>query len=184
MREYDAVIFFTTSTWDPSSGSHPLTESELRNLIAWVKGGGAFVAVHCGSDTLHNTPYGELVGTTFGGHPWVQKVRLHAEDPKHPAAQGLTEGSEILDEIYQFGDKPDSPASVPLKIQPYSRDRLHIILSVNNRSFDVSKGRARTTIIRWPGASSSAKAGRFTPRWGIIKPCGTIRGSSSTSSAA
>ena len=140
LKEYDAVIFLTTSTWDPKSGSHPLTESELSDLIAWVKGGGAFVAVHCGSDTLHNTPYGELVGTTFGGHPWVQKVRLHAEDPKHPAAQGLTEGSEIFDEISQFGEKPDAPASVPLKIQPYSRDRLHIILSVDNRSFDASKG--------------------------------------------
>ena len=140
LRNFDAVIFFTTSTWDPSSGSHPLTESELRELIAWVRGGGAFVATHCASDTLHNTAYGELVGATFGGHPWVQKVRLHAEDPKHPAAQGLTDGSEIFDEIYQFGAKADSPASVPLRIQPYSRDRLHIILSVDHRSLDVSKG--------------------------------------------
>jgi type 1 glutamine amidotransferase len=140
LSEFDAVIFLTTSTWDPSSGSHPLTEPELRDLIAWVNGGGAFLATHCGSDTLHNTAYGQLVGATFGGHPWVQKVRLHAEDPKHPAAQGLIDGSEIFDEIYQFGDKPDSPASVPLKIQPYSRDRLHIILSVDNLSIDVSKG--------------------------------------------
>jgi uncharacterized protein len=140
LRDFDAVIFFTTSTWDPSSGSHPLTESELRDLIAWVKGGGAFVATHCASDTLHNTAYGELVGATFGGHPWVQKVRLRAEDPRHPAAQGLTDGSEIFDEIYQFGDRPDSPSSVPLRIQPYSRDRLHVILSVDNRSLDVSKG--------------------------------------------
>jgi type 1 glutamine amidotransferase len=140
LSEFDAVIFLTTSTWDPSSGSHPLTEPELRDLIAWVNGGGAFLATHCGSDTLHNTAYGQLVGATFGGHPWVQKVRLHAEDPKHPAAQGLIDGSEIFDEIYQFGDKPDSPASVTLKIQPYSRDRLHIILSVGNLSIDVSKG--------------------------------------------
>jgi type 1 glutamine amidotransferase len=140
LKAIDAVVFMTTSTWDKDSGSHPLTPDELSDLITWVKNGGAFAAVHCGSDTLHNTPYGELVGATFGGHPWIQKVRLHAEDPKHPAARGLTDGAEIFDEIYQFGKIPNSPSSVPLKIQPYTRDRLHIILSVDNRSIDVSKG--------------------------------------------
>jgi uncharacterized protein len=40
----------------------------------------------------------------------------------------------------QFGDKPDAPASVPLKIRPYRRNRLHIILSVDKSSVGVSKG--------------------------------------------
>ena len=140
LKQFDAVMFFTTSTWTTERGSHPLTESELKDLLAWVKRGGGFVATHCGSDTLHNTAYGELVGATFGGHPWVQKVRLHAEDPKHPAAKGLTDGSEIFDEIYQFGAIPNHPAAVPLKVQPFSREKLHIILSVDNSSFDVTKG--------------------------------------------
>jgi len=140
LKNFDAVLFFTTSTWDESTGSHPLTKVELSDLMTWVKNGGAFVAIHCGSDTLHNTPYGDLVGATFGGHPWVQKVRLRVEDPKHPAAQGFTDGSEIFDEIYQFGKIPANPNAVPLKIQPYTRDRLHIILSVDNSSIDVTKG--------------------------------------------
>ncbi len=140
LKKFDAVMFFTTSTWTTERGSHPLTESELKDLLAWVKQGGGFVATHCGSDTLHNTAYGELVGATFGGHPWVQKVRLRAEDPQHPAAKGLTDGSEIFDEIYQFGAIPNHPAAVPLKVQPFSREKLHIILSVDNSSFDVTKG--------------------------------------------
>jgi type 1 glutamine amidotransferase len=140
LKNFDAVVFFTTSTWDESTGSHPLTKDELRDLMIWVRNGGAFVAVHCGSDTLHNTPYGDLVGATFGGHPWVQKVRLRVEDPKHPAADGFTDGAEIFDEIYQFGKVPADPSAVPLKIQPYTRDRLHIILSVDNSSIDVTKG--------------------------------------------
>lgn len=140
LKKLDAVIFFTTSTWTTERGTHPLTESELKDLIAWVKNGGAFVATHCGSDTLHNTAYGDLVGATFGGHPWVQKVRVRAEDPQHPAAKGLTDGSEIFDEIYQFGAVANHPAAVPLKVQPFSRSKLHIILSVDNRSIDVTKG--------------------------------------------
>jgi type 1 glutamine amidotransferase len=139
LKRFDAVIFFTTSTWQRDSGSHPLTADELKDLLAWVKAGGAFLGVHCATDTLHATPYGDLIGATFGGHPWVQKVRLRAEDPKHPAARGLVDGAEIFDEIYQFGAKSSDPR-VPLKEQPYSRERLHIILSIDNASIDTSKG--------------------------------------------
>jgi type 1 glutamine amidotransferase len=150
LKRFDVVVFFTTSgwsrpdeaqrRWNAATARDPLTEEELRALIAWVNDGGAFVGVHCASDTLHNTKYGDLVGGTFGGHPWVQNVRLRAEDPKHPAAKGLTEGSKIFDEIYQFSKTADHPKAVPLKIQPYSRERLHIILSVDNSSIDVTKG--------------------------------------------
>jgi type 1 glutamine amidotransferase len=139
LKNFDLVLFFTTSTWTSGRGSHPLTDDELRDLIAWVKNGGAFAGVHCASDTLHGTAYGDLVGATFAGHPWVQKVKLRAEDPKHPAAKGLTDGAEIFDEIYQFAAKSSDPR-VPLKNQPYSRDRVHVILSIDNSSIDVAKG--------------------------------------------
>jgi len=139
LKKFDAVIFFTTSTWERDRGSHPLTPEELKELTAWVREGSGFVGIHCATDTLHGTPYGELVGATFGGHPWVKKIRLRAEDPKHPAARGLTDGAEILHEVYQFGDK-SSDVRVPLKEQPYSRQRLHIILKVDNETLDLSKG--------------------------------------------
>jgi type 1 glutamine amidotransferase len=139
LKQFDAVMFFTTSTWVADRGSHPLTAGELDELIAWVEQGGAFVGVHCASDTLHNTPYGDLLGGTFGGHPWIHNVRLHVEDPQHPAARGLTDGAEIYDEIYQFGPK-SSDVRVPMRVQPYSRERLHVITSIDNRTIDVTKG--------------------------------------------
>ena len=121
LKKFDAVVFFTTSTWVPERGSHPLTShEELKDLTRQVARAGPFVGVHCATDTLHGTAYGELVGATFGGHPWVKKIRLRAEDPKHPAAHGLTDGSEILHEVYQFGAK-SSDLRVPLKEQPYNR---------------------------------------------------------------
>jgi type 1 glutamine amidotransferase len=88
---------------------------------------------------LHGTPNGDLLGATFGGHPWIHNVRLRAEDPRHPAARGLSDGAELYDEIYQFGAK-SSDVRVPMKVQPYSRERLHVILSIDNRTIDTAKG--------------------------------------------
>jgi len=123
LKNFDVVLFFTTG--------NPVNKEELKDLIDWVKAGGAFTATHCGSDTLYDSPYGGLVGGYFDGHPWHQKIRLKVEDPDHAAARGFKDGDEITDEIYQFRE------------QPYSRDKLHIILSVDNSSIDVSKGKRK-----------------------------------------
>jgi type 1 glutamine amidotransferase len=127
LKQFDVVLFFTTG--------NPLTDPECKDLVDWVKNGGAFCATHCGSDTLYpakdrkwSLAYGELVGGYFQNHPWHQKVKLKVEDPKHPGATGFKEGDEITDEIYQFRE------------DVYSRERLHIILSVDNSSIDLSKG--------------------------------------------
>lgn len=119
LKNFDVVLFFTTG--------NPLTKSELADLEDWVKAGGAFAGTHCATDTLYNTTYGGLVGGYFDGHPWHQKIKVVVEDPKHAAAAGFKTGDEITDEIYQFKDTP------------YSRDRLHIILSVDNSSIDTNK---------------------------------------------
>lgn len=127
LKNFDVVLFFTTG--------NPLNEQECKDLVEWVRAGGAFAATHCGSDTLYpersqlwRIAYGELVGGYFVNHPWHQKIKLKVEDPKHPGASGFNNGDAITDEIYQFGE------------YIYSRDRLHIILSVDNSSIDVTKG--------------------------------------------
>jgi uncharacterized protein len=123
LKDFDIVLFFTTG--------NPLTKEELADLEAWVKAGGAFAGTHCATDTLYGTTYGALVGGYFDGHPWHQKIKIKVEDPKHAAAAGFVTGDEITDEIYQFKDSP------------YSREKLHIILSVDNSSIDVSKGKRK-----------------------------------------
>jgi type 1 glutamine amidotransferase len=115
LKKFDIVLFFTTGK--------PVTEEEEKALIDWVKAGGAFAGTHCATDTLYSTPYGELIGGLFKTHPAQQKVRLKVEDPKHPAAKGFTDGMDYYDEWYIFRD------------QPYSRDKLHIILSMYPDSF-------------------------------------------------
>lgn len=138
LKQFDCVLFFTTG--------NPLTNDEVKDLVEWVKAGGAIAGTHCGSDTLYptkdrpwNQGYGELIGAYFDGHPWHQKIRVVVEDPKHPAAQGFQTGDQITDEIYQF------------RPEPYSRNKLHVILSVDNGSIDVSKGKRadRDYAIAW-----------------------------------
>ena len=127
LKNFDCVLFFTTG--------NPITADELNDLVAWVKEGHAIAGVHCGTDTLYpdkrptNAAYGELIGAYFDGHPWHQKIRVVVEDPHHPAGHGFKTGDEITDEIYQF------------RPEPYSRNKLHIIMSVDDGSIDVKKGK-------------------------------------------
>jgi type 1 glutamine amidotransferase len=128
LKKFDAVLFFTTG--------NPLNQDEIKDLVTWVKAGGAIAGTHCGSDTLYpakdkpwNQAYGELIGAYFDGHPWHQKIKVKVEDPEHAAARGFKDGDAITDEIYQF------------RPEPYSRGKLHIILSVDNSSIDVKKGK-------------------------------------------
>ena len=122
LKNFDVVLFFTTG--------NPLTKEELKDLTAWVKAGGAFCGTHCATDTLYNTSYGELIGGYFLTHPsGLQKIRVKVEDPKHPGAKGFTDGQTYQDEMYIFRDLP------------YSRDRLHIILSIDKESFKPNKAR-------------------------------------------
>ena len=122
------MLFFTTG--------NPLTKDELEDLVDWVKAGGAFAGTHCGSDTLYPArPTNERGVRRAGRRPTSTATRgtrrsssswkTRSTRPRH----GFKTGDEITDEIYQF------------RHEPYSRNKLHIILSVDNASIDVKKGK-------------------------------------------
>jgi type 1 glutamine amidotransferase len=76
--------------------------------------------------------YGNLIGAHFKIHPpGLQKIKIKIEDPKHPAAVGFTDGMDYQDEMYIFKDAP------------YSRERLHIILSIQPETFKIDEKIAR-----------------------------------------
>jgi uncharacterized protein len=122
LKKFDCVLFFTTG--------NPVNKDELKDLLAWVKAGGAFAGTHCATDTLYNDPeYGDMIGAYFKGHPpGLQTIKIRVEDPKHPAAAAFDNGQTYKDEIYIFRDAP------------YSRDKLKIILSADPESFKPEKG--------------------------------------------
>lgn len=130
LKGFDVVLFFTTGTGAAGKRGDvgPLTADELKALTEWVRAGGAFAGTHCASDTLYGTSYGELIGAYFKTHPpGLHTVKLKYDDPKHPAAVGFEDGQEYKDEIYIFTD------------EPYSRDKLHIIISCEKGSFKEAK---------------------------------------------
>ena len=121
LKNFDVVLLFT-------QGNDAMTKAELADLRAWVENGGALAGTHCASDTLHQEmDYGNLIGAHFKTHPpGLQKIKVRVEDPKHPAAAGFTDGMDYEDEMYIFKDAP------------YSRDRLHIVLSIDPATFKIS----------------------------------------------
>ncbi len=126
LKNFDVVLFFTTG--------NPLTKDELADLREWVKAGGALCGTHCATDTQYiDTVYGDLIGAYFKTHPsGLQKIKVKVEDAKHPAAAGFEDGMEYQDEMYIFRDAP------------YSRERLHIILSVGEwTNTKLNDGQAR-----------------------------------------
>lgn len=123
LKGFHAVMFYTTGTMDQLV-KKGFTKAGLEALLQWVKDGGAFLAVHSGTDTLGDwEPYWEMIGGTFDGHPWNAgdpPITIDVEDPSHPAALPVPHGWSIQDEIYQFRN--------------YSRDRIHVILSMDAAS--------------------------------------------------
>jgi type 1 glutamine amidotransferase len=124
LKKFDCVLFFTTG--------NPLNNDEVKDLVEWVNNGGAIAGTHCGSDTLYpakdrpmNEAYGKLMGAYFKTHPpGFQKIKIKVEDPKHAAGKAFKDGEPYEDEMYIFRD------------EPYSRERLHIILSVSPDTVD------------------------------------------------
>ncbi len=122
LKKYDAVMFLNTT------GELPISEENKQAFLDWLKKGKGFIGVHAATDTFYKWPeYGKLIGGYFDGHPWHQKIRVKVEDQKHPSTQGLGPSFEITDEIYQFRD--------------WSRQDKKVLLSVDNSSIDVSRGK-------------------------------------------
>jgi len=121
VRAHRAIVFFTT-------GELPLASAVRQAMFQSVRDGGGFVGVHSATDTWYTVPeYRELLGGTFDGHPWHQRVRLVVEDRTHPATRHLGDTFEITDEIYQFRD--------------WSRSEVHVLLRLDARSVDARRGK-------------------------------------------
>jgi uncharacterized protein len=117
VRTHRAVLFFTT-------GELPIAEDVRAAVFQSVRDGGGFVGVHSATDTWYTVrEYHDLLGGTFDGHPWHQRVRVTVEDRTHPATRHLGDVLEIDDEIYQFRDWSRQGLQVLLALDPASVDR-------------------------------------------------------------
>ncbi len=149
LSQFDAVVMLnTTGDCLRPRGKGELTDEEQatlqqrkQNLHDFVKDGKGLLGVHSASDTFYSwKSYGDMIGGWFTGHPWHTTVPLKVDSPQHPLTSmfDADNGFVIKDEIYQFA--PRKPESSFGGYQPYTRNNLRVLLSLDSNKFDVSKG--------------------------------------------
>ncbi|MFK0227290.1 ThuA domain-containing protein [Streptomyces sp. NPDC090303] len=90
-----------------STTGNVLTPEGRTAFEAYLRGGGALLAVHAAANAEPDWPfYGELLGTRFDGHPEVQPGRVLVDAPDHPATAALPERWSWTDEWYNFTSHP------------------------------------------------------------------------------
>ncbi len=143
LNQFDGVMMMT-------NGNLPMTDAQKKALLDFVKGGKALIGAHCASLTFYNYPeFGEMLGGYFNRNlPQGTIAVLKVEDTKHPATKMLGTSWPIVDEFYLFGtapwdaSKPDDNIDVLFKNKipmGFSRDRVHVLLSLDTEHMDMSK---------------------------------------------
>jgi hypothetical protein len=114
----------------------------LNGLIRFVQEGGGVAGLHGASYASMDVPeFGELIGAQSGPHR-VETATLKIDDPDSPltkqfASSPLTaelggKGFPYTDEFYHF-----------LPTGPYSREKLHVLISIDAQKTDLSKWHVR-----------------------------------------
>jgi len=103
-----------------------------KRFIDFVRNGKALIGVHAGTDCFYKWPeYGEMMGGYFNSHPWNEDVTVKLDDPGHPLMKAFRGQSFVVkDEIYQFKE-------------PYSRDKLRVLLSLDVTRINMNKKNIR-----------------------------------------
>lgn len=105
-----------------------------QRFIDFVRNGKGLIGVHAATDCLYKWPeYGEMMGGYFNAHPWNEDVTVKLDDPGHPLLRAFRGQSYVVaDEIYQFKE-------------PYSRDKLRVLMSLDVNGTNMTKDTIRRT---------------------------------------
>jgi len=108
------------------------------SILAFVRGGKGIAGIHAATAALQKWPeYGEMMGGYYGGHI-MQDVAVKLDDPGHPVNACFGgKGFTIFEEPYISRD-------------PYSRKRLHVLLSLDlERMKDPGKRPDKDYAVSW-----------------------------------
>ena len=143
LAQFDGVMMMT-------NGNLRFTEAQKKSLLDFVSGGKAFIGAHCASLTFYDyAPFGEMLGGYFRRNlPQGTIAVLKVEDRKHPATRMLGSSWPLVDEFYLFGtapwdaSRPDENIDTLFKNRipmGFSRNRVHVLLSLDTEQMDLSK---------------------------------------------
>jgi type 1 glutamine amidotransferase len=144
LAQFDGLMMMT-------NGNPPFTEAQKRAMVEFVRNGKALIGAHCATVTFYDyPPYGEMLGAYYRRSIRQGAIAvLKVEDPNHPATKmlgGLT--WPVVDEFYHFAKEPwdasrptenvSSPGNFKIPMG-FSRDRVHVLLSIDTERSDISK---------------------------------------------
>jgi len=143
LKQFDAIVMDnTTGDLFATQGLEQMAAEEQtkarerearlkQSFLDFVNNGGGLIGVHAATDCLYNwTEYGDMLGGYFSGHPWSEEVAVKLDDPGHTLCSAFKgQGFRINDEIYQFRE-------------PYSREKLRVLLSLDTSHTNMDKGEA------------------------------------------
>ena len=115
LRQYDAL--FLNNTVGPILNAQEVREGLLR----YVREGGGLIGYHgTGRASLDWPEFGEMLGSYSGPHTVSnEKVTIKVDDPKSPLVEGIgPDPFPWTDEFFRF------------PTPPYSREKLHILLTM------------------------------------------------------
>ncbi len=133
LNQFDAICFNNTV-------GVLFEDPGLRNnLLEYVYSGKGFFGIHAAGATFCQWPvydqfpeFGEMLGGfENGGHPWKphEWITLKMDEPSHPINRAFEgKGFDVSDEVFQFSE-------------PYTRDRLRILLAIDTDKTDMSMER-------------------------------------------
>jgi hypothetical protein len=129
---------FAKRSEEKKSAARKFDEAVKQSILEYVRSGKGIVGIHAATAAFQNWPeYGEMMGGYYGGHIY-QEVAIKLDDAKHPV-NACFEGKPwgINDEIYIFRE-------------PYSREKLHILLSLDlGRMDDPGKRSDKDYAVSW-----------------------------------
>ena len=148
LKEFDAVVMLnvTGECLAPKkvdqldAAEKDVLEQRKKNLHEFVRQGKGILGTHSATDAFYSwKTYGDMMGGWFTGHPWHEDVHVKVDSPDHPLTVMFDseKGFNVKDEIYQFAPRQGGSFG---GYQPYSRDKLRVLLSLDAKKFNVSKG--------------------------------------------
>jgi type 1 glutamine amidotransferase len=139
LKRFDAVFFNNTV-------GNCFTNRALRkNLLEFVTGGGGLLGVHGTTVAFTQWPgaiedwpeFGFMIGARGANHKdSTEHIWIKVEDPAHPLTRMFNpDGFEYRDEFFRPQD-------------PYSRNRVRVLLSIDTSRTDVNAGQPRGNCFR------------------------------------
>lgn len=142
LNQFDAVLLNNTV-------GNLFQDADLRqNLADFVENGGGLMGLHATTTAFTFWPgakedwplFGKILGARGAAHRISkERVVMQVEDPDHPVVAAFGGKSfTIADEFMRFKD-------------PYSRERVRVLLSFDQERTDMNQGRAYGNVVREDG---------------------------------